>query len=430
MITKTICAKPDEDHQGFLRIGAKPSIEIGEFVTIGRDETNILILTDVTVSGRHARIDRTVAGYCLRDLQSRNGTWLNGLRVIEALVTDGDRIRVGETEIVFSLTLDLPQKMGLSSLNCVWNEQLLRLESIASSDLSILLLGPSGSGKEVLAQEIHRLSNRSENSFVGVNCSALTESLVESELFGHVKGSFTGAANDRKGAFESARGWTLFLDEIGDLPLELQPKLLRALENRQIRPVGSDRTIETDVRIVAATHQNLRQKVSEGSFRADLYFRLNVVQIEVPPLCDRMEDFETLVYYFARQYRVAFSHDAIQSLRRHTWPGNIRELKNCIARAKAYFPGRQVETKDLCALIELPKNEDGTSPLAKPSRSLIREIENEMIRARLLANGGNQRRTAVDLGIPKSTLHDRIRTYGINIEKLLEEAGIKKPRLV
>lgn len=428
MNTKTIRTEGSEDFQGFLKIGAKAPIEVGDFVTIGRDSANSLTLNDDAISSRHARLDRTINGFCLRDLQSRNGTWLNGLRVMEAIVTDGDRIRIGETEIVFSETLDLPNKVGLSSLNSVWNEQLRRMDSISASDLPILLLGPSGSGKEVLAQEIHRLSNRSHNTFVGVNCSALSESLVESELFGHVRGSFTGASGDRKGAFESARGGTLFLDEIGDLPLELQPKLLRALENRQIRPVGSDRTLETDVRIVAATHHNLRQKVSEGLFRADLYFRLNVVQIEVPSLCERMEDFETLLYFFARQYRVSFSFDAIQSLRRHSWPGNIRELKNCIARAKAYYPNRQVETGDLTDLIELPRTEDGSSPLSKPSRSLIREIENEMIRARLLANGGNQRRTAVDLGMPKSTLHDRIRAYGINIEKLLEEAGIKKPR--
>jgi len=408
-------------------MASRSPIEIGDFITIGRDLANQLILPDDSVSLRHARIEKKPKGYLLRDLRSRNGSHLNGTRVLEAIVTDGDRIRLGETELVFSSTIDLPPSLGLSSQNLLWNEQLRRMDSIATSDLPILLIGPSGTGKEVLAQELHRLSARAEGAFVSVNCSALTESLVESELFGHVRGSFTGASSDRKGAFETARGGSLFLDEIGDLPLELQPKLLRALENRQIRPVGSDRTIETDVRILAATHHPLKQKVAEGLFRADLYFRLNVVQNEVPALVDRMEDFESLLYHFARVYRVGFSFEAIQALKRHTWPGNVRELKNVVARAKAYFPNHQVEEIDLPNLVELPKTDDGSTVLAKPTRSLIREIENEMIRARLLANGGNQRRTAVDLGMPKSTLHDRIRTYGINIERLLEEAGIKKP---
>lgn len=425
MTTKTIQAGPSDDHPGFLKLSGRPPMEIGAFVTIGRDLVNNLVLHDDAVSSRHARIEKKDGQYILRDLRSRNGSFLNGHRVFEAVLTDGDRLLFGETEIVFSATVELPHNLGLSSKNLLWNEQLRRLDNIATSDLPILLTGPSGAGKEVLAQEIHRLSNRSHNPFISVNCSALSESLVESELFGHVRGSFTGASSDRRGAFESARGGTLFLDEIGDLPLSLQPKLLRALENKQIRPVGSDRTIETDVRIVTATHHHLRQRVEEGSFRADLYFRLHVVHIDVPALIERLEDFETLLYHFARMYRVGFSFDAIQTLKRHTWPGNIRELKNVVARAKAFFPGRQVEASDLSVLVELPRNTNGEAP-AKPSRSLIREIEQEMIRARLVANAGNQRRTAADLGIPKSTLHDRIRSYGIDIEKLLEDAGIRK----
>lgn len=427
MLTRTISTETASEDQAYLKVQGRAPIEIGEFVTIGRDPSNLVILNDDSVSLRHARIEKKSNGYLLRDLRSRNGTLLNGSNVFEAMVSDGDRIRLGETEIVFSLTIELPHNVGLSSKNEVWNEQLRRMDSIASSDLPILLIGPSGTGKEVLAQEIHRLSTRSSGPFVSVNCSALSESLVESELFGHVKGSFTGASHDRKGAFEAARGGSLFLDEIGDLPLSLQPKLLRALENCQIRPVGSDRTIDTDVRIIAATHHQLRRKVAEGSFRADLYFRLHVVLIEVPSLRERMEDFETILYHFARVHRIGFSFHAIEALKRHTWPGNIRELKNVVARAKAYFPNRQVEEADLGALIEISRADEGTpsGTTPKPSRPLIREIENEMIRARLLANGGNQRRTAVDLGIPKSTLHDRIRTYGINIEKLLEEAGLK-----
>lgn len=432
MITRTISSLGSDEPIGYLKQQGPasenaPPLEIGEFLTIGRDPLNVLVLDDDSISSRHARIEKKENGFLLRDLRSRNGVFLNGSRVMEAMLNEGDRIRLGHTELVFTTLVDLPQRKGLTSLNPKWNEQLQRISGIAQSDLPVLLIGPSGSGKEVLAQEVHRLSNRHNQPFVSVNCSALSESLVESELFGHVKGSFTGASADRKGAFEAARGGTLFLDEVGDLPLELQPKLLRALENKQIRPVGSDRTIETDVRIIAATHHLLRQKVAEGSFRADLYFRLNVLLMETPALIDRLEDFETLLYLFARQYRVGFSFDAIQALKRHTWPGNIRELKNVVARAKAYFPDRQIEVKDLETVVEIAPDAVEAAPLSgKPSRSLIREIENEMIRTRLIANNGNQRRTAADLGMPKSTLHDRIRAYGIDVEKLLEEAGVKR----
>jgi len=168
---------------------------------------------------------------------------------------------------------------------------------------------------------IHDYSGRSEGPFVSVNCSALTESLVESELFGHVKGSFTGATSDRKGAFEAARGGTLFLDEIGDLPLSLQPKLLRALENQEIKPVGSDKTLKTDVRIVTATHKNLEKLVIEKTFRSDLFFRIHVVKISIPSLKERMEDFEDLLYHFSREMRVRFSVGAIEKLKEHSWPG-------------------------------------------------------------------------------------------------------------
>lgn len=427
MITRSLNVVPKDELTGFIRLTGPDSlrfIEIGEFLTIGRDPSNSLVLNDSCISFRHARIERRHNAFLLRDLRSRNGIYLNGARVFEALLAPGDRIRLGETEIGFASHPELPGDKGLTSKNTAWNEQLSRLRSVAESGLPVLLTGPSGTGKEVLAQEVHRLSERTKEAFISVNCSALSDTLVESELFGHVKGSFTGATGDRKGAFEAARGGTLFLDEIGDLPLDLQPKLLRALENRQIRPVGSDRTIETDVRIIAATHHHLRQKVDDGLFRADLYFRLHVIRIETPALKNRMEDFETLLYQFARIHRVGFSFAAIQQLKQHTWPGNVRELKNMVARARAYFPDRQVEATDLPALVDFERPEP-LSPLGKPSRSLIREIENEMIRTRLIANRGNQRRTAADLGIPKSTLHDRIHVYGIKVAELLEEAGIR-----
>lgn len=394
----------------------KKSQEIGDFLTLGRDSANQIPLDDDFVSTRHARIEKKQDAFFIKDMRSRNGTYVNGAKIQEAELQDGDRVLLGKTEFRFSSEASLEEeRVTLNSRNPVWNEQLQRIPHIAQSDLTVLLLGPSGSGKEVLAKTLHEKSSRRLSPMVCVNCSALSESLVESELFGHIKGSYTGATVDRKGAFEAARGGTLFLDEIGDLPLSLQPKLLRALENQQIRPVGSDRTIDTNVRIIAATHQNLRDRVRDESFRADLYFRLNVVQINTPALVERMEDFDNLLYYFARMQRIAFSFAAIQKLKQHTWPGNIRELRNTIQRAKAFYGGQEVQEHQVEELIE--KTESGNGRSYVRNKNFMKEIEHEMIVARLRANQGNQRQTAAELGIPKSTLHDRIKSYEIDVKQ-------------
>jgi len=396
------------------------NLEVGDFLTIGRDPSNHIVVEDAYASIKHARVERKPQGFLLRDLRSRNGTYLNGARIFEALLNDGDRIRIGQTDLFFAWTKqnDSPGLL-LASKNPYWQKQLDKLPSIAQAPYAVLLTGPSGTGKDILAQNLHRLSSRKNGPFVSVNCSALSESLVESELFGHVRGSFTGATGDRKGAFEAARGGTLFLDEIGDLPLPLQPKLLRALENNQIRAVGSDRNTETDVRIIAATHHELRRLVSQERFRADLYFRLHVIQVQTPCLRDRMEDFDDLFYTFAKQMRVRFSHGAIQKLKTHTWPGNIRELKNVVARGKAYADGGEITEEQVPQLIDVINESDFPMEGFRPSRSVIKEIELEMIKSRLIANHGNQRKTALDLGMPKSTLHDRIKVFGIDVEKLL-----------
>lgn len=395
-------------------------IEVPEFLSLGRGADNQIILIDEFTSERHARVERKTNGFLLRDLRSRNGTYLNGARIVEALLADGDRIRVGETVLIFSTAREQALTERLDSKNPAWKSQLQRLPNVAQSQFPVLLAGPSGAGKDVLAQAIHRMSGRRGGPFVSVNCSALSESLVESELFGHVRGSFTGATENRKGAFEAARGGTLFLDEIGDLPLALQPKLLRALENSTIRPVGSDRDVETDVRIIAATHHELRKLVTEERFRADLYFRLHVVQMRAPALNERLEDFDDLLYGFARQMRVRFSFNAVQMLKSHSWPGNIRELRNVVARGKAYFGSEEIDEGKAAALIDrLQDTTESAEPAFKVGRSVIREIELEMIKSRLIANRGNQRKTATDLGMPKSTLHDRIRSYGIDVRELL-----------
>ncbi|MCM2281505.1 MAG: sigma 54-dependent Fis family transcriptional regulator [Bdellovibrionaceae bacterium] len=396
--------------------------EINEFTTIGRDAGNLIQLEDPFISGRHARIERRANGFVLRDQNSRNGTFLNGLRITEALLVPNDKVRFGEAVFVFSKTADLTAPV--TSKNAAWNEELRRLPAFAATDFPVLITGPSGSGKDVLALAVHEASPRKHGPFVSINCSALSESLIESELFGHLKGSFTGATHDRKGAFEAARGGTLFLDEIGDLPLSLQPKLLRALENREIRPVGADRVIATDARIIVATHKNLLHQVSTGQFREDLFYRLNVCQLRPPSLNQRMEDFEDLLYLFARQYRVRFSFDAIQKLKEHSWPGQIRELKNTVARAAAYMPGEHIQPAQIDQLLDSSRimvtTAKAYAAAPDPNGSLIKEIEREMILQRLIANRGNQRRTAADLGLPKSTLHDRIRMYSIDVDALVK----------
>lgn len=405
-------------------------LEITEILNLGRDAKFPGPSEDQRISDRHSRIEKKDSGYLIRDLRSASGTYLNGVKINEAWLKDGDEIQIGPQVAIFSIEPQgqkTPDRQ-LQSKNELWQTQLHRLPSIARTPYPVLLLGPSGTGKEVLAHKIHQYSERSQGPFVSVNCSALTETLVESELFGHVKGSFTGAISDRKGAFESARGGTLFLDEIGDLTYGLQAKILRALENNEIRPVGSDKNIQTDVRIVAATHKNLYQQISEGRFRKDLYFRLNVVSISPPSLQDRMEDFDDLIYSFAKQMKVRFSFGSIQKMKKHKWPGNIRELKNTVARASAFFPKMLVEENHIDEIIDdagsnllqgvVTQNNSGTE------LPVIKEIEKQMIIKRLIANKGNQRRTAADLGMPKSTLHDRIRVYQIDARELGDQGVV------
>lgn len=406
------------DFQAELQFsGLLPSIALGDLTLLGR-EAGWPGSAESLAEERHARIELKEHGYLIRDLRSTLGTYVNETRISEAWLQPGDEIRIGHSVCVFQPAGHEDAEFPLSSKCPSWAEQLKRVASVSRSPFPVLLLGPSGTGKEILAEAIHNHSARREGPFVRVNCSALTETLVESELFGHVKGSFTGAIADRKGAFESARGGTLFLDEIGDLPYGLQAKLLRALENNEIRPVGSDRTVQTDVRILAATHQNLFEKIHNGGFRTDLYYRLNVVAIQPPTLAERMEDFEDLLYAFAKQMRVRFSHGAIQKLKKHTWPGNIRELKNTVARASAFFPRKQIEEADVIEILDRaglpPSMTAGGAPAPATELPVIKEIERQMIIKRLIANHGNQRRTAQDLGMPKSTLHDRLKLYNID----------------
>jgi DNA-binding NtrC family response regulator len=399
-----------------LRSPSKEGLEIGQLATIGRDLTNTLVVNEPEVSPRHARIERRNHALFIRDLRSESGTFLNSSQVIEAKLNHGDILRIGGVEWRFLAANTAPREsFELSSRNPIWAAQLAQLPAAAKTELPVLITGPSGSGKELLARFIHDNSQRRHGRFVALNCSALSSELVESELFGHVRGAFTDASRDRRGAFEEAHRGTLFLDEIGDLPLHLQPKLLRALENAEVKPVGADRSRQVDVRIIAATHQDLSRRIANGEFRSDLFFRLNVLRLNPPALRDRPEDFESLLYTFCRQYRVAFSHTAILRLLNHSWPGNIRELKNVVARASALYPQGRVTLEQAAMLIDSLDGFRSRSGLTlDQTLRPLRDVEKDLIIARLEANGGNQRWTAKDLGIPKSTLHDKLKIYNIN----------------
>lgn len=404
-------------------------IPVTESLTLGSSKDCSIQLAGAHISPRQCRLDFKGFFVVLRNFTIDNPTLLNGEPLsAEKILKDGDLITIGDDNFTFSTTpVRLQDSLGLRSKNESWSIKLKELGAAAKTDFPVLLLGPSGTGKEVLAEAIHKHSSRSKGPLVSVNCSALSESLIESELFGHVKGSFTGASQDRKGAFEAARGGTLFLDEIGDLPLSLQAKLLRALENHEIRPVGSDRNVHTDIRIIAATHQNLPLKVKLGQFRLDLFHRLNVIQTVTPSLADRKEDFEDLCYYFAKKMSLRVSSNGMKTLKAHSWPGNIRELRNTLSRAKALYPNHVVDEGIADRIIDRSLVTTLTEPAKaqiQPHRPLsaVKEYEKNMILKKLVEHQGNQRRAAVDLGLAKSTLNDKIREYGICAKSIAKQA--------
>lgn len=405
-------------------------IEIKDYMIIGTDPSSHVQINGIGVEDRHCRIEVKDNKILVKDLRSKLGTHINECQVVESFLNPGDILRIVDHE--FALLEKQKKVIGLESKNQKLMQTFEQLESAAKSKFPVLLLGPSGSGKDLIAHHIHSLSKRENEPFVCVNCSALTESLIESELFGHIKGAYTGALNDRKGAFETARGGTLFLDEIGDLSFGLQAKLLRALENNEIRPLGSDRTITTDVRVIAATHQNLLEKINNGEFRSDLFYRLNVINFNMPALQDRMEDFDSILYSFGKLFKVRFSFDAVELLKKYPWPGNIRELKNFVARLSATYPFTRIEVSHIQdslqnAVVTVKEKKSNLNELiSRPVAALdgqttvngVKEFEKQLIIKKLIYHNGNQRRTAADLGMPKSTLHDRIKVYGIDLKKI------------
>ena len=318
-------------------------------VVVGADPAADVRLSDAAVSRRHCAIVPTEQGFEVTDLDSRNGTFLDGVAIKRAVVPVGATLRVGTTLLQLlpeELSVELAPSTATSFGALYGESAALRqvfaiLERASASSASVLFIGESGTGKELAARAVHDHSARRDGPFVVFDCGASTETLLESELFGHRRGAFTGAVQDRQGAFAQAGGGTLFLDEIGDLPVQLQPKLLRMLEAGEVTPLGAPRSERHDVRVVAATHHDLWDEAQRGAFRADLYYRLAVVEVSLPPLRDRRHDIPELVRRFLAAHGAPTTDVTGPNLDRllgYAWPGNVRELRNVIARAVALSP--------------------------------------------------------------------------------------------
>ena len=298
-------------------------------------------------------------------------------------------------------------------------------EKVAKADSTLLLTGETGVGKGLIAGAIHHNSNRSGNNFVQVNCAALPQSILESERFGHERGAFTGAVKLRTGRFEQANMGTIFLDEIGDMDMSLQSKILRVLEEREFERLGGERTIKVDVRVVAATNQDLYQMVQEGKFREDLYYRINVVNIPIPPIRERNEDVEPLVRYFMKKYSLEFNKPdmdidqaSLDLLRSYDWPGNVREIRNCIERAVLLSDGSVIRTGDISIQGVEPRTEKESG--GNGGLSSLALNEKEIILDALKRNDWIQKDAAETLGISKRVIHYKIRKYGITHPRWLK----------
>jgi DNA-binding NtrC family response regulator len=345
-----------------------------EEIRIGSMDDNDIVLNDDTVSRYHCRIIQDDTSYILIDNASTNGTFINKVRVREGFLKPGCTLAVGQSQLRFNAREEevqiVPSRSdrcgNLIGANAKMREIYSIIEKIAPTATTVVIDGETGTGKEVVAQSIHSLSPRSRNELVVFDCGAVPPNLIESELFGHEKGSFTGAVMAREGLFETADGGTLFLDELGELPLDLQPKLLRALEQREVRRVGATKAQKVDVRIIAATNRNLEDEVRAGRFRQDLFYRLSVVRLHLPALRDRADDIPVLVQHFldhgnynrlatgAPRVR-AVSRDAMEALQRYPWPGNVRELVNVVERAVSFCDHGQIDAADLPDYIRTAK---------------------------------------------------------------------------
>ncbi len=377
---------------GSLAVEADPKrrVEVGaEALLVGRHGSCQLVVDDRRVSSVHAEVVATERGVRLRDLSSKNGTFIQGVRVGEVFLTHRARIKLGETTLAFEPSKGPRAVEEVSSFGPLVGQShemralFGRLRRIAATELTVLVGGETGTGKELLARAIHLGSPRAKGPFVVVDCGSIPQTLAEATLFGHEKGAFTGATERRASPFVEADGGTIFLDELGELPVDLQPKLLRALAERRIKPVGSNTYRPVDVRVVAATRRDLVREVNDGVFRSDLFFRVAEVRVDLPPLRARLDDIPALVRRLLADLGAesAFSRvtdESLSRLRRHDWPGNVRELRSAVAVTLALTdPGEPLEISPSSGgLAELaPSRAEASSPSDPQSPAAFKDAK-------------------------------------------------------
>ncbi len=403
---------------------------------IGSGASNDLVLTDPRVSRAHLRIGpaERAGEYKVHDLGSRNGTLYAGSRITEAVVPVGASLKVGHS---FLRIQPLPEPLEVApsqarrfgelvAESLAMRELFAVLELAARSDVTVLLEGETGTGKELAARALHDASARRRGAFVAVDCGALPESLLESELFGHTRGAFTGASRSRRGAFTRAHGGTIFLDELDGVPPPVQARLLRVVEERKVRPVGADQEHDIDVRIVAASRASLPARVAEGAFRPDLFYRLSVIRVELPPLRARREDIPMIVAELLRLRGFSDIRSAdiggpnLERLVAHDWPGNVRELRNIIDRSVALSPG--VARFDALRLRVGPglgaAEEDSASirtdlPYAEAKRRVLEAFERRYLTDVFARAGGNISEAARASGVDRKHLRTLLRRHGL-----------------
>lgn len=398
-------------------------LSAGDRIALGTDPSNDIPLDDPFASGFHCRVEVHGERLLVSDLGSTNGTRINGLVIESALLPLGAVLTVGQTELKAVLAQEAPPsdtpEFGIITQDEAMRRILRALPRLAQPMEPVLIHGESGSGKELIARALHDASPRADGPYLALNCGALSPSVIESELFGHERGAFTGAHERKLGAFEAAGGGTLFLDEVGELPLDLQPKLLRVLESSVIRRVGGTQEIPIETRIVAATHRDLRAQVAAGKFREDLYHRLFVLCVELPPLRDRAGDIALLARHFLSEAEPPrrLSAKAEAALAAHHWPGNVRELRNLLIRAILMSEGSEIRPEDLnlspAPRAAAPRGEASAMPIVDPRQAPDADSEREALMRLLEQTRGNQAQAARLLGISKSTFHDRLRRYSV-----------------
>ncbi len=421
-----VSAGPDEGRQVVsdkerLRVGSHP-------------QNDLVLVEDRTASRHHFEIQYTERGYLLVDLNSTNGTFLDGRRIERAYLSSGSQVRAGSSVITFSpideeVTIEPDREGELCGMvgQSVKMRQIFGLiKRIAPMDVSVIIQGETGTGKELVARAVHELSMRSRGPMVVLDCGAIPPNLIESELFGHEKGAFTGAVTSRPGAFERAQGGTIFLDELGELRVDLQPKLLRVLENREVRRVGGNDVIEVDCRVIAATNRDLQKEITAGNFREDLYFRLSVIQIQLPPLRQRRDDIPHILKralaepeVVERHGRKRFSPEALGLLMSYAWPGNVRELMNVLSHVLTFSEGEEILPAHLPPRVRgqaregpLPFNEHLSFKDAK--EQLLENFEREYITSVLARCEGNLSRAARESGLHRKSIERLVKKYQLD----------------